>query len=75
MEFTTMTDDRGKVKAERVTGPTGAFVQGAPRQQSQYSNEGRSGRFGGGGGGGGGGYGGGGGFGSSGGGFGMPDQY
>jgi hypothetical protein len=68
VEFTTMTDDRGKVKAERVTGPTGAFVQGAPRQQSQYSNEGRSGRFGGGGGGGGG-------FGSSDSGFGMRDQY
>lgn len=66
MEFTTMTDDRGKVKAERVTGPTGAFVQGAPRQSQPNSfNERRSGRFGGGSDDG---------FGSSGG-FGMRDQY
>ncbi len=27
-----MTDDRGKTKAENVTGPMGAFVQGAPKR-------------------------------------------
>lgn len=27
-----MTDDNGKVKAENVTGPMGAYVQGAPRR-------------------------------------------
>jgi len=31
VEFSKITDDRGKVKAERVTGPMGSFVQGAPR--------------------------------------------
>lgn len=63
VEFTTMIDtNSGKLKTERVTGPMGAFVQGAPRRVDS---------FGGGGGysGGGGGFGGGG-FGSSGGGFG-----
>lgn len=66
VEYTTFTDDRGKIKAERVTGPMGAFVQGAPRRTMD-------GGFGFGGGGGGGfGSTGGGGFGSpSGGGFGS----
>lgn len=31
MEFTTITDHRGRVKADMVTGPMGSFVQGAPR--------------------------------------------
>ena len=78
MEFTVMTDDRGKIKAERVTGPMGAFVQGAPRRSfDQFGGGAGGGGFGGGGQGGGGfggggfsGGGGGGGFGGSGGGFG-----
>ena len=27
-----MTDDNGRLKAENVTGPMGAYVQGAPRR-------------------------------------------
>jgi hypothetical protein len=64
VEFTAQTDERGRLKAERVTGPMGAFVQGAPRRSFRDYPEG--GGFGGGGGD----YGGGGGFGGGGGGFG-----
>lgn len=33
MEFTTMEDpSNGKTKAQNVTGPMGAYVQGAPRR-------------------------------------------
>ena len=54
MEFSTIKDANGKVKAENVTGPMGAYVQGAPRSPRMYSDNG----FGRGGGGGfGGGYG------------------
>ena len=31
MEFSVIVDDQGKTKAENVTGPMGAYVQGAPR--------------------------------------------
>jgi len=51
VEFTTLTDDRGKIKTERGTGPQGGFVQGAPRPDNFGSYGG--GGFGGGGGGGG----------------------
>eukprot|EP00339_Tiarina_fusa_P028538 CAMPEP_0117044948 /NCGR_PEP_ID=MMETSP0472-20121206/31122_1 /TAXON_ID=693140 ORGANISM="Tiarina fusus, Strain LIS" /NCGR_SAMPLE_ID=MMETSP0472 /ASSEMBLY_ACC=CAM_ASM_000603 /LENGTH=129 /DNA_ID=CAMNT_0004756815 /DNA_START=66 /DNA_END=455 /DNA_ORIENTATION=+ len=30
VEFSVITDDKGKTKADSVTGPMGAFVQGAP---------------------------------------------
>ena len=70
VEFTVMTDDRGKIKAERVTGPMGAFVQGAPRRSFDQFGGAGGGGFGGGGQGGGGFGGGGGGFGGGGGGFG-----
>mmetsp|Transcript_14815 Transcript_14815/g.28222 ORF Transcript_14815/g.28222 Transcript_14815/m.28222 type:complete len:128 (+) Transcript_14815:61-444(+) len=53
VEYTTTTDENGRTKADRVTGPMGGFVQGAPRRTSF------------GGGGGDGGYGGGDGFGGS----------
>lgn len=71
VEYTTVTQGNGKVRAENVTGPMGAYVQGAPR--NMY---GGGGGFGGGGGGGfgGGGFGGGGGqggYGGGGGGFGR----
>jgi hypothetical protein len=68
VEYTVMTDDRGKVKAERVTGPMGAFVQGAPRRSfDSFGGGGGGGGFGGGGfGGGGGGFGGNSGFGGGG---------
>ena len=33
MEFTVLNDDSGRIKAERVTGPLGAFVKGASRQR------------------------------------------
>lgn len=32
VEFTAFTDERGRLKAQRVTGPMGSFVQGAPRR-------------------------------------------
>lgn len=48
VEFTTMEDpSNGKIKAQNVTGPMGAFVQGAPRR-NDFGNDG----YGGGGGGG-----------------------
>lgn len=40
VEFTPTVDERGRIKAERVTGPMGAFVQGAPRRTFQaYDND------------------------------------
>jgi hypothetical protein len=83
VEFTAQTDERGRLKAEKVTGPMGAFVQGAPRRSFQDDGGfggggggfgGGGGGFGGGGGGFGGGGGGGGGFGGGGGGFGGFDD-
>jgi len=68
VEYTTMTDPQGRSKAERVTGPDGAHVQGAPRRTFD-SGFGGFGRDGGGSGFGGGGFGGGG-YGGGGGGFG-----
>jgi hypothetical protein len=49
VEFAVVTDDTGRSKAENVTGPMGAFVQGAPRQpQMNYDGGfGGSGNFGG----------------------------
>lgn len=65
VEFTIVTDMKGRVKADRVTGPMGSFVQGAPRRPfDDYDDNSRGGerRFNGGGGNyGGGSYGGGGG--------------
>ena len=62
VEYSVVQDPKGKSKAENVTGPMGAFVQGAPRSPRMYSDNGFGGRGGGGGsygrgGGGGGGYG------------------
>jgi len=34
VEYTTTTDGDGRTRAERVTGPMGGFVQGAPRRPS-----------------------------------------
>lgn len=50
VEFTTQSDDVGRVRAERVTGPMGAYVQGAPRPQSfsrpdHYGNDDAIGDF------------------------------
>jgi uncharacterized membrane protein YgcG len=50
VEYTILADPTGRVKAERVTGPNGGFVQGAPRRTFE---SGFGGGFGGGGGGGG----------------------
>lgn len=58
VEFSTMEDpSNGKIKAQNVTGPMGAYVQGAPRDSGGggYGNDGfggGGGNFGGGGGGG-----------------------
>lgn len=41
-----MTDDSGRIRAERVTGPMGAFVQGAPRRDFGRSLGGGGGGFG-----------------------------
>ncbi|CAB9528792.1 lin-28 homolog A [Seminavis robusta] len=80
VEYTIQEDPSGRIKAERVTGPNGGFVQGAPRRTFDsgfggggFGGGGGGGGFGGGGGGGGfGSYGGGGsGFGGGGGGFGQ----
>jgi hypothetical protein len=49
VEFTSGVDDRGRVRADRVTGPMGSFVQGVPRYRP--SEQGGSGGGGGGGGG------------------------
>lgn len=63
VEYSVMTDPGGRVKAERVTGPNGGFVQGAPRRTFDGGFGGGFGQ--------GGGFGGqGGGFGGQGGGFG-----
>ena len=32
VEFSVLEDDNGRTKAENVTGPMGAYVQGAPRR-------------------------------------------
>jgi len=55
VEFSTMEDpSNGKTKAQNVTGPMGAYVQGAPRNSGGFGNDGYGGggNFGGGGGGG-----------------------
>jgi len=39
VEFTTMEDpSNGKIKAQNVTGPMGAYVQGAPRRMDNFRN-------------------------------------
>jgi cold shock CspA family protein len=40
VEFSVVTDDNGRSKAENVTGPMGAFVQGAPRREGFNNDEG-----------------------------------
>eukprot|EP00531_Pseudo-nitzschia_arenysensis_P019575 CAMPEP_0116136634 /NCGR_PEP_ID=MMETSP0329-20121206/11832_1 /TAXON_ID=697910 /ORGANISM="Pseudo-nitzschia arenysensis, Strain B593" /LENGTH=143 /DNA_ID=CAMNT_0003631521 /DNA_START=53 /DNA_END=484 /DNA_ORIENTATION=+ len=41
VEFTTMEDpSNGKIKAQNVTGPMGAYVQGAPRRNDFRQNDG-----------------------------------
>ena len=52
MEYSVVTDDNGRAKAENVTGPMGDYVQGAPRNPRMFGDDS--------------GFGGGGGFGSSG---------
>lgn len=71
VEFTSVTEPSGRIRADKVTGPLGAFVQGSPKPAGGFGGSGYSGgggfsgggrggddRYGGGGGGGG--YGGGG---------------
>jgi hypothetical protein len=73
VEYSTVTDPNGRSKADNVTGPMGAYVQGAPRKPPMdYGSYG--GGFGGGGGGFGGRGGGGGGFGRRGSGGGYDDE-
>lgn len=38
MEFTVFEDTNGRTKAENVTGPMGAYVQGAPRRPRMYTD-------------------------------------
>jgi len=38
VEYETTIDEKGRVKAVNVTGPTGAFVQGAPRPRPRFIN-------------------------------------
>lgn len=41
VEFSTMEDpSNGKIKAQNVTGPMGAYVQGAPRRNDGYGGGG-----------------------------------
>ncbi|KAG7348760.1 cold-shock DNA-binding domain protein [Nitzschia inconspicua] len=47
VEFTTLTDAKGKLKAENVTGPMGAFVQGQPRMARPFGDGGNAFRGGG----------------------------
>ena len=54
VEFSVVVDDNGRSKAENVTGPMGAFVQGAPRRPRFDEGNFGDGGFGGGGFGGGG---------------------
>ena len=68
VEFEVLADDTGKERAQNVTGPGGAELQGKPPERSQYDSyqsgfggSGGGGGYSGGGGGGRGGYGGGGG--------------
>ncbi len=42
MEYTTTVDDNGRLKANNVTGPMGAFVQGMPPRR-MYQNDDRFG--------------------------------
>jgi len=58
VEYDTATDDNGRVKALNVTGPSGAYVKGAPKPQPRPYNGGGGGYRGRGGYGGGGGRGG-----------------
>lgn len=46
VEFSVIQDNSGKTKAENVTGPMGAYVQGAPRRPRVYT-ENNYGNFGG----------------------------
>lgn len=47
MEYTIVTDPNGRTKAENVTGPMGAYVQGAPKRRPYDDNRGPGGRGGG----------------------------
>ena len=47
VEYSLQADPSGRVKAERVTGPNGAFVQGAPRRTFDTGFGGGGGGFGG----------------------------
>lgn len=38
VEYDTTIDENGRVKALNVTGPAGAYVQGAPKPRSRYNN-------------------------------------
>eukprot|EP00934_Nitzschia_sp_Nitz4_P007093 Nitzschia sp. Nitz4//scaffold274_size25273//3445//3989//NITZ4_008323-RA/size25273-snap-gene-0.39-mRNA-1//1//CDS//3329545269//7083//frame0 len=38
VEFSLYTDNNGRTKAENVTGPMGAYVQGAPRKPRMFTN-------------------------------------
>lgn len=40
VEYTVVTGDNGKTKAENVTGPMGAYVQGAPRNPRMFNDDG-----------------------------------
>ena len=48
MEYTIIQDPNGRTKAENVTGPMGAYVQGAPMRRPYDGNRGPGGRGGGG---------------------------
>jgi hypothetical protein len=39
VEYSTLIDQNGKLKAENVTGPMGAYVQGAQKQQRMFNDE------------------------------------
>ena len=38
MEYSLVVDDNGRSKAENVTGPMGAYVQGAPRSPRMFTD-------------------------------------
>lgn len=44
VEFSLTKDPRGRLRADRVTGPMGAFVQGAPRREYRAPTGGFGGR-------------------------------
>jgi cold shock CspA family protein len=44
VEFTAMADPSGRIKAENVTGPMGAYVQGAPPRRRSFDSDAGFGR-------------------------------